>query len=82
MSEVSGEDDQDDDQDYDQEQLKELHMEQEVQELTSGLNSDEEGGVQEEDGEIEDTRPRSKWFYPDIIGNADKSLFATQNFIS
>lgn len=82
MSEASGEDDQDDDQDDDQEQLKELHVEQEVQELASGLNSDEEGAAQEEEDEVKDTSPRSKWFYPDITGNADKSFFATQNFIS
>lgn len=72
MSEASGEDDLEDDQDYDQEQPKALHVVQEVQELASGQNSDDEGAVQEEEDEVEDTRPRSKWFYPDIIGNVDK----------
>ncbi|KAI9239593.1 MAG: WD40-repeat-containing domain protein [Podila humilis] len=77
VSEASGEDDLEDDLEDDQEQSKALHMEQEVQELASRPNSDDEGAVQEEEDEVKDTRPRSKWFYPDILAKGTTATKST-----
>ncbi|KAG0342759.1 Leucine-rich repeats and WD repeat domain-containing protein 1 [Podila horticola] len=84
VSDTSGEEEQDDD----QEQPEESVVDNDDQELASGPDDEEEEAVQEEEDEVQDTRRRSKWFYPDIIAkdtigtkSTDMDIYQTKGYI-